>query len=103
LVLFSNSKDAFLNQSVMNRVINVNAESIGDKIIIEIDDNAGGIPKDIIDKIFEPYFTTKFKNKGTGLGLSMTYNIITKMGGKLKVKNYKDGTLFKIILPKYEG
>jgi len=103
LVLFSNSKDAFLNQSVMNRVINVRAESINDKIIIEIDDNAGGIPTDIIDKIFEPYFTTKFKNKGTGLGLSMTYNIITKMGGKLEVKNYKNGTLFKIILPKHEG
>ena len=86
----------------MNRVINVNAESIGDKIIIEIDDNAGGIPKEIINKIFEPYFTTKFKKKGTGLGLSMTYNIITKMGGTIEVKNYKDGTLFKITLPKHK-
>jgi len=99
LVLFSNARDAFLSRSVMNRVIEVESKVIADNIIIKIHDNAGGIPKDIIGKIFEPYFTTKFKDKGTGVGLSMTYNIIKKMGGKLEVINSKNGALFKIILP----
>jgi len=100
LVLLSNTRDAFLSRSVKNRVIEIEAKSLSDNIIITVHDNAGGIPKNIIDKIFEPYFTTKFKDKGTGVGLSMTYNIIKKMDGRLEVKNYKDGALFKIILPK---
>jgi len=99
LVLFSNARDAFLSQSVMNRVIEIESKTVSDKIIIKVQDNAGGIPKEIIGKIFEPYFTTKFKDKGTGVGLSMTYNIIKKMGGKLEVTNSKNGALFKIILP----
>ena len=99
LVLFSNSRDAFLSRSAMNRVINIESKRVDNKVLIEIYDNAGGIANEIIDKIFEPYFTTKFKDKGTGVGLSMTYNIIRKMGGKIEVKNYKDGTLFKITLP----
>jgi signal transduction histidine kinase len=103
LVLFSNAKDAFLTKSAKNRVISIKSETIDNQVIIEVHDNAGGIPKIIIDKIFEPYFTTKFKNKGTGVGLSMTYNIIIKMGGTLEVKNYKDGALFKIMLPKHKG
>jgi len=100
LVLFSNARDAFLSKSVMNRVIEIESKTLSDKIIIQVQDNAGGIPKEIIGKIFEPYFTTKFKDKGTGVGLSMTYNIIKKMGGKLEVRNSKNGALFKIILPK---
>jgi len=99
LVLFSNARDAFLSKSVMNRVIEIESKSVSDKIIIQVQDNAGGIPEEIIGKIFEPYFTTKFKDKGTGVGLSMTYNIIKKMGGKLEVTNSKNGALFKIILP----
>ncbi len=56
-------------------------------IIITIQDSAGGVPNDIIDKIFEPYFTTKHQSSGTGLGLYMTHQIITKMGGNIDVKN----------------
>jgi len=100
LVLLSNARDAFLSKSVMNRVIEIESKTVSDKIIIQVQDNAGGIPEEIIGKIFEPYFTTKFKDKGTGIGLSMTYNIIKKMGGKLEVINHEDGALFKIILPK---
>jgi len=98
LVLFSNARDAFLSRSVMKRVIEVESKVIANNIVIKIHDNAGGIPEEIIGKIFEPYFTTKFKDKGTGIGLSMTYNIIKKMGGKLEVTNSKNGALFKIIL-----
>jgi len=99
LVLLSNARDAFLTQSVMNRVIQIKSKTVDDEIIIKIQDNAGGIPEEIIGKIFEPYFTTKFKDKGTGIGLSMTYNIIQKMGGRIEVSNKSNGALFKIILP----
>jgi len=99
LVLLSNARDAFLTKSVINRVIEIKSKIIDDKIIVQVEDNAGGIPEEIIGKIFEPYFTTKFKDKGTGIGLSMTYNIIQKMGGRIEVSNKSDGALFKIILP----
>jgi signal transduction histidine kinase len=57
--------------------------------IISIQDSAGGIPDDIINKIFEPYFTTKHQSQGTGLGLYMTHQIVTKMGGTITVANQK--------------
>ncbi|MEA2049419.1 MAG: HAMP domain-containing sensor histidine kinase, partial [Campylobacterota bacterium] len=81
---------------------------IDKNVIIEIKDNGGGVPTDIIDKIFEPYFTTKHQSQGTGLGLHMTYHIITDgMQGTISVSNtkyiYKDiqytGALFRITLP----
>ncbi len=57
-------------------------------IIIEIKDSGGGIEEDIIDKIFEPYFTTKHKSLGTGIGLYMTQSIITKhLNGEIVVQN----------------
>ncbi len=77
-------------------------------VIIKIKDNGGGIPKDIINKIFEPYFTTKHQSQGTGLGLHMAYNLIVDgMNGTIKVTNqtytYKDkeyiGAEFIISLP----
>ena len=79
-----------------------------DKIFIIIKDNAGGIPEDIISKIFEPYFTTKHKSQGTGLGLHITYKVITEnMNGSIDAKNVEyeyeskkyRGAQFKIILP----
>jgi signal transduction histidine kinase len=100
LVIFSNAKDAFNSKRILHKTIEIKTHHMGDKIVICIQDNAGGIPEKIIDKIFEPYFTTKFKDKGTGIGLSMTYNIIDKMQGTIKVKNHKEGALFTITLPK---
>ncbi|MBU2938914.1 tetratricopeptide repeat protein [Lacinutrix sp. C3R15] len=72
-----------------------------DTIIITIKDNGDGIPKNIIDKIFQPFFTTKPTGKGTGLGLSMSYDIVTKgHGGELKMETKQGiGTTFSIVLP----
>ena len=68
--------------------------------IITIEDNGGGIPEDIISKIYDPYFTTKHQSQGTGLGLHMSYKIITEsMNGKLYVKNTDVGAKFYIELP----
>jgi signal transduction histidine kinase len=89
------------------KIIKVTTKQEKNKAIIEIIDNAGGISKDIIDKIFEPYFTTKHKYQGTGLGLYMTHKIIKmSMKGSISVSNksfiyenkkYK-GALFRISL-----
>jgi signal transduction histidine kinase len=67
---------------------------------IAISDNGNGIPKEIIDKIFQPFFTTKPTGQGTGLGLSLSYDIIKAHGGELKVKsNPREGSEFVIQLP----
>ena len=57
------------------------------KIILSIRDNAGGIPEDVIEKVFNPYFTTKEEGKGTGIGLYMSSQIVTNMQGTIKVEN----------------
>ena len=69
--------------------------------LISIKDNGGGIPMSVLDKIFQPFFTTKPSGQGTGLGLSMSYDIITKThGGEMKVDTREgEGAEFTIILP----
>ncbi len=68
--------------------------------IISISNNGGEIKEDIIDRIFEPYFTTKFESQGTGIGLYMTKVIVEKnLEGKISVKNIKNGVDFELILP----
>jgi signal transduction histidine kinase len=64
---------------------------VGDKAELRVMDNGNGIPKKVLDKIFQPFFTTKPAGQGTGLGLSLAYDIITKgHGGELKVET-KEG------------
>lgn len=100
LVIFSNAKDVFISRNIENRCIQIYTDVVEDTIEIHIQDNAGGIQDDIIERIFEPYFTTKFKDKGTGIGLSMTYNIIQKMNGTIQARNNKEGAEFIITLPR---
>jgi len=70
------------------------------KVIISVSDNGSGIPEDVKEKIFQPFFTTKPTGEGTGLGLSLSYDIVTAHGGELKVEtNEGEGTEFIIILP----
>lgn len=73
-----------------------------DKISIVVADNGNGIPAAVLEKIFQPFFTTKPTGKGTGLGLSMSYDIVTKgHNGTLEVKtNMEEGTTFIITIPK---
>ena len=85
--IFNNAKDA-LSQREENRYIFISTKFDDEKAEIIFRDNAGGIPEDIIGKIFEPYFTTKHKSQGTGLGLHMTYNLVVNgMNGLIKVDN----------------
>jgi signal transduction histidine kinase len=81
--------------------VEVVTKKIDDKIEIKVKDNGNGIPQKVLDKIFQPFFTTKPTGQGTGLGLSLSYDIITKgHGGELKVETKeKEGTIFIVQLP----
>jgi signal transduction histidine kinase len=78
----------------------VSTKKVNDKVEISVSDNGNGIPQKVLDKIFQPFFTTKPTGKGTGLGLSLSYDIVKAHGGELKVET-KEGTgsIFKIYLP----
>jgi C4-dicarboxylate-specific signal transduction histidine kinase len=87
--IINNAKDALIeNIEPSKRHIFIECFMKNDHATITIKDNAGGIPKDVIGHIFEPYFTTKHQSQGTGLGLDMTYKMITQsMNGNIEAKN----------------
>ena len=72
-----------------------------DHVLVEVTDTGTGIPPDIIDKIFEPFFSTKEVGKGTGLGLSTVYGIVKQTGGFIYVDSKSGNTSFRIFLPRY--
>jgi signal transduction histidine kinase len=73
-----------------------------DKIEVKVKDNGNGIPQKVLDKIFQPFFTTKPTGQGTGLGLSLAYDIVKAHGGEIKVDTKeKDGSEFILLLPIY--
>ena len=99
LNLMINARDAFLTQKVTSPTITIRIASKEGRPVVTVADNAGGVPQEIIDKIFDPYFTTKGPDKGTGLGLFMAKTIIEKnMGGFLSVRNVGHGAEFRIEL-----
>mgnify|MGYP003402069713 FL=1 len=107
--IINNSKDAFIEKKIEDRVIFISIKKFPNRILIEIKDNAGGVEEDILDKVFEPYFTTKHQYNGTGIGLYMSNQIIkTHLNGDIFMKNcsfkYKNieqkGVITTIVLPK---
>jgi two-component system NtrC family sensor kinase len=119
--LFNNAFYAMMEKKKLGRddyqpVITVTTKRINsisgdaEKIVIRVADNGGGIPQKVLDKIFQPFFTTKPTGQGTGLGLSLSYDIIKAHGGEIKVET-KDreslsaedsaqaGTTFIVLLP----
>lgn len=98
--LIQNSKDAFLQSSVLIKEINIRVKQEDDFALIEFEDNAGGIKEKEIYKIFEPYFTTKHSSSGTGLGLFMSKMICEQgLNGSIDVKSKKGFTTFTIKIP----
>jgi len=80
--------------------VDISTKKINDKVEIKISDNGNGIPPALVDKIFQPFFTTKPTGSGTGLGLSLSYDIIQAHGGKITVNSKEhEGTTFIIQLP----
>ena len=95
----NNAKDALLENGVKNPYISIKITKENDNVVVDIEDNAGGIDKKIIEKIFDPYFTTKPQGEGTGLGLYMSKIIIEEhMNGKLSASSRNGKTNIKIVL-----
>ncbi|MDX3960004.1 HAMP domain-containing sensor histidine kinase, partial [Aliarcobacter skirrowii] len=112
LNIISNSKDALVSSVNKNdRIIKIIVNSKKNFVFINIIDNGGGVPDDILPKIFEPYYTTKYKSAGTGIGLYMSKQIIEKhLNGEISCKNIKlevnkkvfKGASFTITIPIFE-
>ena len=100
LNIINNAKDIFISRNINHKKLTIKTYKENNHIMISIEDNAGGINENIIDKIFDIYFTTKHQSQGTGLGLYISYEIIQKyFNGKLYVENSDSGAKFIIELP----
>jgi len=97
LNILMNAADALAANNVDDALISIHAFAKGGTSVVTITDNAGGIADEIINSLFDPYFTTKGPDKGTGIGLFMSKTIIEKnMGGRLTVQNSGRGAEFRI-------
>ena len=104
LNLLKNADDVIAEKEIKDPFIKISSYVKDQKYVLEVSDNAGGIPDDIIDKIFDPYFSTKMQKDGTGLGLYMSKTIIEEhCAGSLTVKNREDGAVFTIEIPNEES
>ena len=80
--------------------VSISTKKFDDKVEVRVHDNGNGIPQKVLDKIFQPFFTTKPTGQGTGLGLSLSYDIVKAHGGELKVDTKEGGgSEFIIQLP----
>lgn len=98
--IMKNAKDAFEIHPHHNQKITIRFRQESENIFLSICDNAGGISDDVIDKIFDPYFSTKQDVNGTGLGLYVSKIIVEKhLKGNLRAYNHEEGVCFEIALP----
>ena len=100
LIIMNNSRDAFISNSIPNPRVILTMQEDDELLNIYLEDNAGGIPADIINNIFEPYFSTKGKND-KGIGLHMAKMVVEEhQKGTIRAKNQDDGAVFRISIPK---
>jgi len=105
LNLFNNAFYAVNQQKNKNLIsyeptVSISTKKIDNKVEIRVKDNGNGIPQKVLDKIFQPFFTTKPTGEGTGLGLSLSYDIIKADGGEIKVASKEgEGSEFVVMLP----
>jgi len=101
LVILNNAKDVLISESIKNPQIILKTYATLTDVMIEISDNAGGLKEEIIEKIFEPYYSTKGKSQGTGLGLYISKMIIEdSFLGELYAKSSQEETIFTVKLSK---
>ncbi|MGM0622884.1 MAG: ATP-binding protein, partial [Campylobacterota bacterium] len=103
--IIKNAKEAIALSGVKTGKISIESTDKDAHVVLQICDNGGGIDPEILDKVFDPYFSTKQQQNGTGLGLYMSKTIVNKhLGGEISAKNYKGGACFELVLPiEYEG
>ena len=97
--ILTNAKDTLVYRKIEDAYIQIELFDMNGNIVVKISDNAGGIKKELLHRIFDPYFTTKHKSMGTGLGLYISKMIIEKnMNGLLSVENGEQGAIFSITM-----
>jgi len=97
LNILNNAKDQLIDKGLEKPTIIVKTYKEKDEVVLTIEDNAGGISSEIIDKVFDPYFSTKLEKNGTGLGLYMCQMIINEYHhGTISVENSNEGAIFSI-------
>jgi ABC-type nitrate/sulfonate/bicarbonate transport system substrate-binding protein/C4-dicarboxylate-specific signal transduction histidine kinase len=100
LNIVTNAKEQFMQNETKNPYIDIRTYEKENVAYLEIEDNAGGVKEDIIEYVFDPYFSTKYEKNGTGLGLHMSKIIINQYhNGTLSVRNAENGAIFTISLP----
>lgn len=99
--LIINSSQALNSTERRDKEINITLEKDSDYFIVQVEDNGPGIAKPLIDKIFDPFYTTK--KTGTGLGLSICQNLAKKLGGKLEFIHKSNGACFKLVIKNEEN
>jgi PAS domain S-box-containing protein len=98
--LLVNAAHALPEDTPRQNEIRITARREGDQVLIEVADNGRGIPEELQDRIFEPFFSTKSTGEGMGLGLSISRNIIEGLGGKISVSSRQGlGSVFRVLLP----
>jgi histidine kinase len=101
--LAMNARDALANPAFKEKVIRIHSSFENNQIKVNFSDNGCGIPKEIQDKIFEPFFSTKGVGQGTGLGLSISYGIVRDYQGQIQVSSQVGaGTTFTLLFPPLE-
>jgi two-component system, NtrC family, sensor kinase len=86
--------------AIYEPTVSISTKKINGKVEVKVEDNGNGIPQKVLDKIFQPFFTTKPTGQGTGVGLSLSYDIVKAHGGEIKVETKEnEGTEFTIQLP----
>jgi len=101
LNIFNNTKDAVVENEIKNPTLIITTTESEKQVIITIQDNAGGVSAEVLAKMYEPYFTTKFESHGTGIGLYMSKMIIeNSMKGFLVSENKDNGLLTTIGIEK---
>ena len=101
LNIINNSKDAHKQHDTIEPYISITIKDEKEIVVLEIEDNAGGIANDILPKVFDPYFTTKDGDGGTGIGLYMSKVIMEKMDGQINVENIGSGARFIVSIPTF--
>jgi len=97
--IIMNARDAFDAERATDRTVTIDIGEEEGRSVVTITDNAGGIPAEVIDRVFDPYFTTKGPEQGTGIGLYMSKTIVERrMAGTLSVCNVAGGAQFRIVV-----
>ena len=100
LNLILNARDAIVERERQDGAIRIATEVVGDKVVLTIADNGGGIPPSALGRLFEPFFTTKPPGKGTGLGLSVSRSSVMAVGGTMTAANSDVGAVFTLSFPR---